>query len=253
MMVACEHAARIVNNPFLGTGLVAGYRTSGESQRPGFAWFFGRDSLWTSLALNAAGDFATTRTALQFISKYQREDGRCRTKSRKVQASFLVQGFSLRLCFADATPLYIIAMNDYVTRAETLLRKRKMGQRLEAYNSSALLITSRASPRISASATAGWRAARCCRWNRVLSKRAGRHGAARAVQSGASDWQGFLSAELARDFEKQARKVNDAFWLAGKQRYALALGTDGKPIDEPSVLATVLCGLACPNRKMRVL
>ena len=27
-------------------GLIAGYRTSGESQRPGFAWFFGRDSLW---------------------------------------------------------------------------------------------------------------------------------------------------------------------------------------------------------------
>src|SRR5579864_5589781 len=66
----------LASNPFLGTGLVAGYRTSGESQRPGFAWFFGRDSMWTSLALDAAGDFATTRTALQFISKYQREDGK---------------------------------------------------------------------------------------------------------------------------------------------------------------------------------
>src|SRR5208282_3754347 len=47
----------MVTNPFLGTGLVAGYRTSGESQRPGFAWYFGRDSFWTTLALNAAGDF----------------------------------------------------------------------------------------------------------------------------------------------------------------------------------------------------
>ena len=55
-----------VNNPFLGTGMVAGYRTSGTSQRPGFAWFFGRDSMWTALALNAEGDFATTRTALEF-------------------------------------------------------------------------------------------------------------------------------------------------------------------------------------------
>src|SRR3989441_9190824 len=43
----------LVTNPYLGTGLVAGYRTSGESQRPGFAWFFGRDSFWTSFALNA--------------------------------------------------------------------------------------------------------------------------------------------------------------------------------------------------------
>ncbi|MGA7929761.1 MAG: hypothetical protein WCA20_27685, partial [Candidatus Sulfotelmatobacter sp.] len=66
----------LVANPHLGTGLVAGYRTSGTGQRPGFAWFFGRDSLWTSFALNAAGDYATTRTALEFISKYQREDGK---------------------------------------------------------------------------------------------------------------------------------------------------------------------------------
>ena len=29
----------------LGTGLVAGFRTSGNSERPGFAWFFGRDAL----------------------------------------------------------------------------------------------------------------------------------------------------------------------------------------------------------------
>src|SRR5215470_3480785 len=49
----------LVTNPYLGTGLVAGYRTSGQSQRPGFAWFFGRDSFWTSLALNASGDFST--------------------------------------------------------------------------------------------------------------------------------------------------------------------------------------------------
>jgi len=35
----------LVSNPYLGTGLVAGYRTSGESQRPGFAWVFGGASL----------------------------------------------------------------------------------------------------------------------------------------------------------------------------------------------------------------
>src|SRR5467141_3102488 len=66
----------MVSNPYLGTGLVAGYRTSGESQRPGFAWFFGRDSFWTSFALNASGDFSNSRMALEFISKYQREDGK---------------------------------------------------------------------------------------------------------------------------------------------------------------------------------
>src|SRR5882757_9872458 len=66
----------LVTNATLGTGLVAGYRTSGTSQRPGFAWFFGRDSMWTSFALNSIGDFATTRTAIEFISKFRREDGK---------------------------------------------------------------------------------------------------------------------------------------------------------------------------------
>src|SRR5206468_5168424 len=61
-----------VSNPYLGTGLVAGYRTSGESQRPGFAWFFGRDSFWTALALDAAGDFSTVRTALALDRKSTR-------------------------------------------------------------------------------------------------------------------------------------------------------------------------------------
>src|SRR5260370_13471443 len=48
-----------------------------------------------------------------------------------------------------------------------------------------------------------------------------------------------IGTELAQAFEKQVSKVNDAFWLADKQRYAFALGTDGKPVDEASVLATV--------------
>jgi len=63
-------------NPYLGTGLVAGFRTSGDSERPGFAWFFGRDALWTSLAINSYGDFKATRTALEFLKKFQRADGK---------------------------------------------------------------------------------------------------------------------------------------------------------------------------------
>ena len=51
----------VVKNPYLGTGIVAGYRTSGSGQRPGFAWFFGRDSMWTSLAYDASGDYASAQ------------------------------------------------------------------------------------------------------------------------------------------------------------------------------------------------
>ena len=66
----------MVTNPLLGTGLVAGFRTSGESERPGFAWFFGRDALWTVLASTSIGDFDTARTALEFLQKFQRDDGK---------------------------------------------------------------------------------------------------------------------------------------------------------------------------------
>ena len=46
------------------TGLVAGYYGSGDSARPGYGWFFGRDSLWTSYAVNGYGDFDLTKIAL---------------------------------------------------------------------------------------------------------------------------------------------------------------------------------------------
>jgi glycogen debranching enzyme len=104
----------LVTNPFLGTGLVAGYRTSGPSGRPGFAWFFGRDSEWTSFALNSEGDFETTRTALDFLSKYQRADGR--VPHEIAQAAKQVPWFTdfpYPWASADATPLFIIAVLDY--------------------------------------------------------------------------------------------------------------------------------------------
>jgi hypothetical protein len=57
------------------------------------------------------------------------------------------------------------------------------------------------------------------------------------------------ATELAQEFEKQATKLNTVFWLADKQRYAFALGTDGKPVDEPSVLATVPMWFGLPDQK----
>jgi glycogen debranching enzyme len=104
----------IATNPQLGTGLLAGFRTSGESERPGFAWFFGRDSLWTSFALNSTGDFATTRTALEFLKKFQRADGKIPHEIS--QSAALIPWFTdypYPWASADATPLYVIAHADY--------------------------------------------------------------------------------------------------------------------------------------------
>ncbi|HVG19429.1 MAG TPA: GH116 family glycosyl hydrolase, partial [Blastocatellia bacterium] len=104
----------IATNPMLGTGLLAGFRTSGESERPGFAWFFGRDALWTALAINSYGDFRATRTALDFLKKVQREDGKIAHEIS--QSAALIPWFKdypYPWASADATPLYIIAHADY--------------------------------------------------------------------------------------------------------------------------------------------
>ena len=101
-------------NPQLGTGLLAGFRTSGESERPGFAWFFGRDALWTALAITSYGDYTGVRTALDFLKKFQRDDGKIPHEIS--QSAALIPWFkdySYPWASADATPLYIIAHGDY--------------------------------------------------------------------------------------------------------------------------------------------
>lgn len=104
----------IATNPLLGTGLIAGFRTSGESERPGFAWFFGRDALWSALAITSYGDFKATRLALEFLRKFQREDGKIPHEIS--QSATLVPWFTdypYAWASADATPLYVIGHVDY--------------------------------------------------------------------------------------------------------------------------------------------
>ncbi|NOT47267.1 MAG: amylo-alpha-1,6-glucosidase [Acidobacteria bacterium] len=104
----------VATNPFLGTGLLAGFRTSGDSERPGFAWYFGRDSMWTALALNSYGDFATTKSALEFLKKYQRDDGKIPHEIS--QSATLVdwwKGYPYAWNSTDATPLYVIVHSDH--------------------------------------------------------------------------------------------------------------------------------------------
>jgi len=104
----------IATNPLLGTGLLAGFRTAGESERPGFAWFFGRDALWTALATTSEGAFETTRTALELLRRYQRHDGKIPHEIS--QSATLVPWFDqypYAWASADATPLYVIAHADY--------------------------------------------------------------------------------------------------------------------------------------------
>jgi glycogen debranching enzyme len=95
-------------------GLVAGYYSSGDSARPGFGWYFGRDTLYTLYAVDGFGDFSLTREALKFLMKRQRDDGKIMHEYPQTAASFDWKEFSYAYAAADSTPLFLAAMLDYV-------------------------------------------------------------------------------------------------------------------------------------------
>lgn len=96
------------------TGLVAGYYSSADSARPGFGWFFGRDTLFTLYAINSYGDPALTRRALEFLLRRQRADGKIMHEYS--QTAPLVDWAALPYFYAsaDSTPLLVMAIWDYV-------------------------------------------------------------------------------------------------------------------------------------------
>jgi len=95
-------------------GLVAGYYESADSARPGYAWFFGRDTLWTSYATNSYGDFAVTRKALDFLFRRQRADGKIMHEFSQSADSIEWTSTPYFYASADSTPLFVMAMRDYV-------------------------------------------------------------------------------------------------------------------------------------------
>ncbi len=101
-------------------GLVAGFYSSGDSARPGFGWYFGRDTLYTLYAVNSYGDFRLTREALDFLMKRQREDGKMPHEWSQTADLVDWKSFPYEYAAADATPLFIMAMEDYVAASGDL-------------------------------------------------------------------------------------------------------------------------------------
>jgi len=232
----------MVTNPFLGTGLVAGYRGSGETQRPGFAWFFGRDSFWTSLALNAEGDFANSRTALEFISKFQREDGKIPHEISQ-GATFVdwFKGYPYPYASADATPLYIIAVNDYVVESGDAAFAKEQWERLQkAYAFLKSTYDERGLPQ-NFGVGHGWVEGGPLLPVKTEFYQSGLGAEALRALSNLAQVTGHeeMSKALEKDFEKQRALVKESFWIADKKRFAFALDKNSKQVDEPSVLVTV--------------
>jgi len=232
----------MVNNAFLGTGLVAGYRTSGTYERPGFAWFFGRDSLWTDLALNSEGDFDNTRTALDFISHYQREDGKI--PHEIAQTASMVpwfQNYPYGYASADATPLYIIATDDYVRQSGDLSFAQKKWDNLwKAYQFLMSTYGPHGLPQ-NLNIGHGW-----VEGGPLLPVETELYQSALGAQALSSliDLARLLnkndaSSELQAEFLRQKQLLNQSFWSEEKGIYAFALDRNGQRMDIPSVLATV--------------
>jgi glycogen debranching enzyme len=232
----------LVDNPFLGSGLVAGYRTSGDFQRPGFAWFFGRDALWTSLALDAADDFVTTRTELDFLSKYQRDDGKIPHEVSQA-ASFVpwFKDYPYPYASVDATPLFIIVMNDYVTASgDVAYAKEKWSNAWKAYEFLRSTYDAQGFPQ-NIGFGHGWveggplLPVKTELYQSGLGLEALRALSHLALMVDKKD----VSEELQQQFDRQQPLLNKAFWSRAKNAFAYALDKDDKQLDTTSVLATV--------------
>ncbi|MGA2810846.1 MAG: hypothetical protein ABSG16_05560 [Candidatus Acidiferrum sp.] len=232
----------LVKNPYLGTGIVAGYRTSGTGQRPGFAWFFGRDSMWTSLAFDAVGDFASTRLALDFLSKVQRADGKI--PHEIAQSASLVAWFTdypYVWASADATPLYLITMNDYVSASgDVTFAKEKWPSLEKAFAFLRSTYDHQGLPQ-NFGIGHGW-----VEGGPLLPVKTELYQSALGLEAvGALANLAKLTGddleakELAAAFDKGKLFLNSAFWIPESKHFAFALDENDKKIDEPTVLSSV--------------
>src|SRR5215475_1648990 len=231
----------LVVNPTMGTGLVAGYRTAGESQRPGFAWFFGRDAFWSTLALNSEGDFGNAKTALAFVAQFQREDGKIPHEIAQ-GASFVnwFKDYPYGFASADATPLYIIAMHDYVQASgDAEFAKTNWDHMWRAYQ---FLNSTYADgfPK-NFGIGHGW-----VEGGPLLPVKSEFYQSGLAVEAkrALSELEKLVgkdddSKKLAAESEKERAMLNTTYWSPDKNIFAFALDNQNKRVDEASVLATV--------------
>jgi glycogen debranching enzyme len=103
----------MVRTPGMGRALVAGYATTqsgwnGGHQvngRPGYAWYFGRDAVWSAFAMLDYSDYDKVRSQLEFFNHFQDLNG-------KIFHEASTSGF-IHYDAADATPLYILLAGKY--------------------------------------------------------------------------------------------------------------------------------------------
>jgi glycogen debranching enzyme len=94
--------------------LTAGFVGSGNTDRPGYGWYFGRDSLWTLYAVSSYGDFATTRKEIEFLLHRQSPEGKIMHEWSQTANLVDYQRLLYEYAEADSTLLLQMAVNDYL-------------------------------------------------------------------------------------------------------------------------------------------
>jgi glycogen debranching enzyme len=232
----------LVNNPYMGAGLVAGYRTSAYNARPGFAWFFGRDSEWTDLALNSIGDFQTTKQALEFIIRVQRDNGRI--PHEIAQTATLTDWWNKYVygtASVDATPLFIIACDDYVTQSgDVEFAKTNWDHVAKAYDFLKSTYDEEGFAQ-NAKIGHGWVEGgplvpiHSELYESGLAVQAERSLGHLASLIGKND----VASQMLSTADDRLKKVEQKYWIPSKNAYAFGIGMDGKMDERASVEATV--------------
>lgn len=108
------------HTPSIGKSLMAGFWSTSRgwngghkvSGRPGYAWYFGRDTEWTGTAMNHYGDFDKVRDILTTFGNYQDPDG-------KIYHELTTSG-SVHYDASDSTPLYLVLAGDFLRKSGDL-------------------------------------------------------------------------------------------------------------------------------------
>jgi hypothetical protein len=183
-------------------------------------------------------DLATPKTALELISKFQREDGK--VPHEISQSASLVDWSKMPFQFAsaDATPLYIIAFHDYVVSSgDVEFARTKWDSIQRAFTFLRSTWDEHGFPK-NEGVGHGWveggplLPVKTELYQSSLGWAAMRDFAELAKLTG-------KSVDIPADLEQRRKQLNDTFWIADKNYYAFALRDDNSLEQVPSVEATV--------------
>lgn len=119
----------MASTPGVGTSLMAGFSAAAQgwdagavSGQPGYAWYFGRDAVWTSFGLLACGNVEDVRSVLEFLGDHQDLTGKILHE--------MTTGGHVHFDAADATPLYLILLGRYLRTTNDLSFVRSQAGRM---------------------------------------------------------------------------------------------------------------------------